>query len=54
MNIEIYSGKSKKTGKAYEAIKVTIGEWSGLLFPNSRFEMDYIKKYLANIENQGN
>lgn len=47
MNIEIYSGTSNKTGKPYEAIKVTIGKWNTLVFPRSSFEMDYIKQYLA-------
>lgn len=48
MNIDIITGESKKTGKPYEAIKVTIGEWSSLVFPRSRFEMDYIKNYMEN------
>jgi hypothetical protein len=46
MNIEIYQGKAKKTGNEFEAIKLTIGDWSTLVFPKTQFEMDYIKQYL--------
>lgn len=50
MNIEIVHGTSKKTGKPYEAIKVTIGDWSSLVFPRSVFEMNYIKEYINSHE----
>lgn len=46
VHIEIISGKSQKTGKSYEAIKLTIGDWSSLVFPRSSFEMNYIKSIL--------
>lgn len=46
MNIDIVSGKSKKTGKEYEAVRVQIGDWSSLLFPRTRFEMEYIKRVI--------
>lgn len=44
--VDIVKGKSKKTGKEYEAIKLAIGDWSTLVFPRSPFEMNYIKKVL--------
>lgn len=44
--IEIVSGTGKKSGKQYEAIKLTIGDWSQLVFPCSAFEMNYIKEQL--------
>lgn len=46
IKVEIISGESKKTGKTYEAIKLTIGDWSSLVFPRSVFEMNYIKSVL--------
>lgn len=46
MKLEIVKGESKKTGKEYRALKVSIGDWSTLVFPRSRFEMDYIENYL--------
>jgi hypothetical protein len=51
--LEIISGISKTTGKPWKALKITIGEWSKLVFPGSdrplmegRFELDYIEKQL--------
>ena len=49
--VELYTGKSKKTGKDFEAIKVTIGDWSSLVFPRSGFELNYIKKVLGENAN---
>lgn len=45
MQVKIINGTSKK-GTPYSAIKVTIGEYEGLLFP-SRAEVAYIKQYMA-------
>ena len=46
MNDKIYvekvTGKSKKTGRDYNAVKLSIGDWSTLVFPRSKFEADYI------------
>lgn len=44
-NLKIHKGVSKKTGKEYEALQLTIGEYKTLIFP-SPFEMMYIKKRL--------
>lgn len=46
VSIEIIKGESKKTGKQYEAISLKIGDWSSLVFPRSKFEMDYIKSII--------
>lgn len=46
INVEIVEGTGKKTGKPYSAIKLTIGDWSSLVFPRSSFEMNYIKGVL--------
>lgn len=48
--VELYKGKSKK-GNDFEAVKVTIGEWSSLIFPRSGFELNYIKKVLGEDDN---
>jgi len=39
--------KGKKNGREWEAIKLTIGEWSTLIFPKSSFEMKHIKDTLG-------
>lgn len=46
VTVEIVEGISKKSGKDYQAIKLTIGDWSSLVFPRSAFEMNYIKEQL--------
>lgn len=52
ITVDIVKGKSKKTGKDYEAIKLSIGEWSSLVFPRSPFEMNYIKKVITANDNE--
>lgn len=49
--VELYKGKSKKSGNDFEAVKVSIGEWSSLIFPRSAFELNYIKKVLGEDDN---
>ena len=45
--IDIISGKQKKDpSKEWQAVKITIGSWTYLIFPKSKFEMDYIKTVL--------
>ena len=52
--IEIVTGKQKKDpSKEWKALKITVGEWSKLVFVNgsqplitSNFELDYIQKTL--------
>lgn len=46
MYLDIYKGTSKKTGGSFEALKLKIGDWETLIFPRTKFEMDYIKKQL--------
>lgn len=42
--LEIVEGISKKDkNRTWKALKITIGEWSTLVFPTSRFEMEYIE-----------
>lgn len=48
--VKIVSGVSKKTGNPWTALRVTVGEWSTLIFPKTTFEMDYLKKNLAPAE----
>lgn len=45
ITVELYDGTSKK-GNNFTAIKVCIGDWSGLLFPRTSFELNYIKQVL--------
>ena len=46
--VEKYVGKSKKSGKEFNAVKLCIGDWNTLIFPRSRFEAEYIFKVLDN------
>lgn len=56
--LEIVSGtisKGDRKGETWEAIKITVGEYQKLIFPNSSqplkistFEFKYIKEYLEN------
>lgn len=51
-SIEIYQGTSKK-GKQFEALKISIGRYSALLFPTP-VEMFYIKSLLKKENNNVN
>lgn len=45
VNVEIISGKQKKDpSKTWQALRLTIGEWSTVIFTKSKFELEYIKK----------
>ena len=44
INVSILSGKSKK-GNDFQALKVKVGEYEGLLFP-TKIEMLYLKNFL--------
>jgi len=45
MDLSIIQGVSKKTGNPYEAIKITVGKWSKIIFV-SDFELTYLKEYI--------
>lgn len=45
--IELYEGLSKKDKKPFTALTLKVGTWSVLYFPQSKFEMDYIKDQLT-------
>lgn len=47
ITVEVQTFKSKKTGNNYEALKLSIGEWSTIVFPRTRFELNYIKSFLS-------
>lgn len=49
VTVEIYTGKSKKNGKEYTAVKLTIGSWDKLIFVTP-FELQYIKEQLGIAE----
>lgn len=48
--VELYKGKSKKTGREYECVRVCVGDWTGFVFPRSRFESDYLHKVLGETD----
>lgn len=48
VKVEIVTGKWKSDeSKTWKGVKVTVGDWSTLVFPQSQFETEYIEKYLA-------
>lgn len=50
VSVEIVSGPWKSDPKkTWEGIKFTIGDWSTIEFPKSKFEMDHIKSILEDI-----
>lgn len=54
VKVEIITGTSKqgqRKGQKWEAVKVTIGEYSHMFFAKSAFELRYIKEQLG-IEEQ--
>jgi len=51
ISITVYEGTSKEKKLPYKAVLVTVGEWTKLVFPTSKFEMDYIEKTLADNAN---
>lgn len=44
--ITIYEGVSKEKKIPYKALLIEVGEWSKLVFVDSKFEMEYIEKQL--------
>lgn len=47
VKVEIIGGKQKKDpSKTWEAVRLTVGEWSTVIFAKSKFELDHIKKSL--------
>lgn len=50
-SLEVITKPSKKDPeKTWTALFIKVGEWSTLVFPKSRFEMDYIQKQLEGEE----
>lgn len=47
VKIEIVNGVGKNSGKPYEALKVSVGDWTQLLFPRGAIEWNYIKEQLG-------
>ena len=46
MKAQIITKVSKKTGKEYECLQVTIGDWTGLMFLQ-KYELLFVKTQLA-------
>lgn len=46
ITVAVKTLKSKKTGNNFEALELKIGEWNTLVFPRTRFELNYIKSVL--------
>jgi len=49
--IEIVTGIGKESKKEWKAIKVVVGDWQTLVFPKTKFEMDYIEKTIEDEKN---
>jgi len=51
VKIEVQTGTQKKdASKTWKGLRISIGDWSTLIFPKSNFEMEYIEKTLAEGE----
>jgi hypothetical protein len=50
VTIEIYTGTARESGKEYQCLKLTIGEWSTLIFAKTPFELAYLKSQLGHNE----
>lgn len=48
--ITLKKGIGKDSGKPYRALVLTVGDWSKIYFVDSRFELDYLEKYLTEPE----
>lgn len=46
VTVSVHHGKSKKTGKEYDCLKLSIGRYSTLVFP-SPFELEYCKDFIT-------
>jgi len=46
VSLEVVERNSKKTGKPYRALEVTVGKFRTLIFPTP-FELDYLEQELA-------
>lgn len=45
-SITIYEGIGSKSGKPFTAIRVQVGKWDSLMFPQGKLDMDYLKNNL--------
>lgn len=46
ISISVIDGERKDGKGKWKALKVEIGEWSTVVFPRTRFEMNYIEKII--------
>lgn len=44
--ITLYEGVGKTSKKPFTALKLEVGDWSALYFPNSKIDLGYLKEYL--------
>lgn len=51
MNIEVVQIKSKKNGNIYEALKLTVGDFTKIVFLD-KYEMFYLKDQIKTIKLQ--
>lgn len=47
ISVSIHEGIGSKSGKPYSCIKLVIGDWETLVFPQTKFELDYIRECLS-------
>lgn len=48
--ITLKTGKGKESGKPWAGLLLEVGTWSELYFPKSKFEMEYLEKYLSGTD----
>lgn len=47
ISLEKVTGKSRKTGNAYTAYKLCLGDYETLLFPKSSMERNYLERLVG-------
>lgn len=45
--VKIIKRLGKKSQKPYEAVMITVGRWTKLVFTDSQFELDYLRTKLT-------
>ena len=48
MDVKVITRTSKKTGRDYECLKVTIGDWEGLMFLD-KYQLMYVKDQINKV-----
>lgn len=51
MKAEVITKVSKKNGNEYQCLKITIGEWTGIMFLQ-KYELMFVKEQIKKLESK--